>query len=215
MNGDIQVHTLVTGQFVENGYILHRKDSRDAVLIDPGAEPETWLAKLDENGLKPRLILATHAHLDHVGAVSDLQQAHDTEFRLHADEVQVLESLDWQCDLFGMPRIPIPRHGAPIADDEPIEVGGIAIRPIATPGHTPGGTCYHVEALDRVFTGDTLFAGTVGRTDLPGGDSKTLVRSLERLCRLLDDDTVALPGHGPATTIGEERTTNPFFRLEK
>lgn len=215
MSGQIKVHTLVTGGFVENGYILHREGAKDAVLIDPGAEPETWIAKLDELDLRPCLILATHAHLDHVGAVSGIQKRHPAPFVLHEEERVVLESLDWQCDLFGLPRIPVPEVERTIQDEDRLDDADIQIEAIATPGHTPGSTCYHVPALNQVFTGDTLFAGTVGRTDLPGGDGETLTRSLKRLCTRLDDDTVALPGHGPTTTIGEERQTNPFFRFER
>ncbi len=215
MSGDIQIHTLVTGGFVENGYILHREGAKDAVLIDPGAEPETWLAKLDALDLQPRVILATHAHLDHIGAVAGIQKRHPAPFMLHHEEQPVLDSLDWQCDLFGLPRIPIPKVEGGIQDGETLEHADVPLEAIATPGHTPGSTCYHVPGLKRVFTGDTLFAGTVGRTDLPGGDAETLTRSLKRLCEKLDDDTVALPGHGPETTIGEERRSNPFFRFER
>lgn len=215
MNGAIQIHTLVTGGFVENGYILHREGGEQAVLVDPGAEPETWLAKLDELALRPRVILATHAHLDHVGAVAGIQQQHQVPLLLHGEEQQVLDSLDWQCDLFGLPRIPTPEVGGQLQDGETLEHADVPIETIATPGHTPGSTCYHVPELQRVFTGDTLFAGTVGRTDLPGGDAATLTRSLKRLCDKLDDETVALPGHGPETTIGEERQTNPFFRFRR
>jgi hydroxyacylglutathione hydrolase len=215
MDAPIQVHTLVTGAFVENGYILHREGSPEAILIDPGAEPQTWLTQLDKRGLRPVLILATHAHLDHVGAIAGIQQAHEAPLRLHEDEQQVLDTLDWQCELFSMPKIDPPQVDRPITDGEKIEAAGIRLHAIATPGHTPGGTCYHVPEIDRVFTGDTLFDGTVGRTDLPGGDSAQLVSSLTRLCKTLPDETIVLPGHGPTTTIKKERTTNPFFRAER
>lgn len=215
MGDEIQVHTLVTGSFVENGYILHRDGHDEAIVIDPGAESTKWIDELKQKGLRPVVILATHAHLDHVGAAADIQKEHDAEFHLHAQEEQVLDTLDWQCDLFGIPRIPKPRVTKTLQDDETLEAAGIKIHVIATPGHTPGSSSYHVPELKRVFTGDTLFAGTIGRTDLPGGDHDTLVASLEGLCRRLDDETIVLPGHGPATTIQQERTANPYFRVAR
>ncbi len=205
-------HTLVTGAFVENGYVIHAEGRQDAVVIDPGAEPEGWLRLLAERGLRPVAILGTHGHLDHVGAVAAIQARHGSPYLVHADEVQMLEHLPLQCRLFGLPPFDPPRVSGHVQDGKTLTPAGFPIRIVATPGHTPGGTSYHVPDLGTVFTGDTLFAGTIGRTDLPGGDHRLLLRSLERLVAALPEETVVASGHGPETTIGEERDENPFLQ---
>ena len=207
--------TVVTGSFVENGYVLWDDARDDCVLIDPGAEPERWHAWLDEQGLRPVRILATHCHLDHVGAVAALQNTYDCPLTIHHDEREMLDNLALQCRMFGHPEIPLPGHVTEIRDGDTLTDAGLTLRAIANPGHTPGGTTYHAPALGRAYTGDTLFAGSIGRSDLPGGDHELLLRSLRRLVEALPDDTIVCPGHGPETTIGRERTTNPFFRVER
>lgn len=211
----LHLETLVTGSFVENGYVVWQEGSDEAVVVDPGAEPERWVAWFEDNKLVPKMVLGTHCHLDHVGAVAALQGRFDAAYRIHADEAEMCEAIPLQCRMFGHPEIPQPKVTGHVADGETFTVGGVEVNAVATPGHTPGGTCYHVPALGAtgaVFTGDTLFQRSIGRTDLPGGDTDTLMASLRALCEKLPDETVVYPGHGPATTIGAEREGNPFFR---
>ncbi|MBW3583719.1 MAG: MBL fold metallo-hydrolase [Euryarchaeota archaeon] len=211
----IHVETLVTGSFVENGYVLWRDDSDAAIAIDPGAEPERWVAWFEEKGLTPAAILCTHCHLDHCGAVKALQERFQAPFLIHHEEQVMLDALPVQCEMFGHPKVPKPKVTDHLFDDQVLDHAGYRITCIPTPGHTPGGTCFHVEEIGTVFTGDTLFAGSVGRTDFPGGETETLLASLKDLCERLPDETRVLSGHGPETTIGTERTTNPFFRVER
>lgn len=211
----IRFDTLVTGAFVENGYALYDDTRDDCVLIDPGDEPKKWLAWCDAAKRTPIAILGTHAHLDHVGAVAAIQDQFDAAYLLHRDEVPMLDHLATQCAMFGMPPIPNPRVTSHVAHGQELTLAGVDVRAIATPGHTPGGMSYHVPKLDTVFTGDTLFAGSIGRTDLPGGDHEQLLESLRNLVLALDDDVTVAPGHGPTTSIYAERTGNPFFRVDR
>lgn len=211
----LRYETLVTGSFVENGYVLWDDDHDTCVLIDPGAEPERWVAWLDEKGLTPVRILGTHCHLDHVGAIAALQERYGCPFTIHPDEQEMLDHLPLQCRMFGYPEVPLPTQVTHVTDGATLDDAHVPIQVIATPGHTPGGTSYHVPPLGRVFTGDTLFAGSIGRTDLPGGDHETLLSALRRLVLKLDDAVVVCPGHGPESTIGDERRNNPFFRVER
>jgi hydroxyacylglutathione hydrolase len=211
----LRYETLVTGSFVENGYVLWDDDRSDCILIDPGAEPERWTTWLDDKELRPVRILATHCHLDHVGAVAALQQEYDCPFSIHTDEREMLDALPVQTRMFGHPSIDMPHNIHHLGDEETIDDAGFDLHTIPTPGHTPGGMSYHAPGLGRVFTGDTLFAGSIGRTDLPGGDHDLLLRSLRGLVLRLDDATVVCPGHGPESTIHQERTSNPFFRVER
>ncbi len=211
----LRLETLVTGAFVENGYVLSREDSDKCVVVDPGAEPERWVAWFEDQGLTPEAVLGTHCHLDHVGAVEALRDAFGARYLIHEDEQGMLDMLPMQCRMFGYPEPQQPVVDAHVVDDEGLTVAGIDVEVIGTPGHTPGGSSFHVSAwgdAGLVFTGDSLFAGSIGRTDLPGGETQRLLDSLHALLARLPDDCLVLPGHGPSSTIKAERDGNPFLK---
>ena len=198
------------GPFQENAYVVGDPDTRDAALVDPGDEPEAIEALRATHGLVPRFVVNTHAHLDHVGAVAALQARHAIPFFLHPGDRSWLDALPAQAQMFGLDTPPTPGVDRWLAEGDVIALGTRSFRVIHTPGHTPGGTCLFFEADRVLFTGDTLFAGSVGRTDFPGGSWDELEASIRGKLFPLGDDVVFHSGHGPASTLGDERRTNPF-----
>lgn len=194
----LKIDVLPLGDYQTNCYILHNEDSRDCVILDPGYEPEIISRFLEEKGLTLRAILLTHCHFDHVGAVKDL--AAQTDCRVYL----------CQKDL-AMP--PMLTNGPlyytdTYADGDTVTQAGIPFRVLETPGHTPGSVCLITGG--NLFSGDTLFAGSCGRTDLPGGDSRAMRDSLRRLAALKENYNV-YPGHGSASTLDREKQTNPYL----
>ena len=193
----LNIHTLVLGMYQVNCYVVHKADSDRCVVIDPGYEPERISAFLKEKGLVLDAILLTHGHFDHVGAVRDLAAQTDCKVFLRAEEKTMPHQLT---------------AGALYATDEyapRFQIAGLDVTVLHTPGHTPGSVCLLIE--DAMFSGDTLFAGSCGRTDLPGGDWATIRRSLQRLKELPGDYRV-YPGHGEDTTLEAERSYNPYLQ---
>ena len=206
---ELEVIQLPNGQFVENCWLLADPASRDAVMIDPGEEPAMFLAELNTRGWALRAIWLTHAHLDHVLGVAAVQQATGAPILLHPLDRPLYDSLPEQGSWFGL-RVPAaPRPNAELTDGDIVRVGRFTFDVRLTPGHSPGSVSFIGER--RVFGGDVLFNGSVGRTDLPGGDYATLMASINRVFLSLPDSTVVHSGHGPDTTIGIERLTNPFL----
>lgn len=194
----LKIDVLPLGDYQTNCYILHNEDSRDCVILDPGYEPEIISRFLEEKGLTLRAILLTHCHFDHVGAVKEL--AAQTDCRVYL----------CQKDL-AMP--PMLTNGPlyytdTYADGDTVTQAGIPFRVLETPGHTPGSVCLITGG--NLFSGDTLFAGSCGRTDLPGGDSRAMRDSLRRLAALKENYNV-YPGHGSASTLDREKQTNPYL----
>ncbi|MCU0726078.1 MAG: MBL fold metallo-hydrolase [Planctomycetes bacterium] len=202
------VESLVVGMFAENAWIVGCAGTREAVLVDPGAEAEKIAAAVDRLGFRPVRILNTHGHLDHVGAVEELRRLYGIPFAIHEAERENVESLAEHAAFFGIPAPPVPEVDEWVKEGAVYTFGHCALRAVATPGHTAGGISYVAEG--RVFAGDTLFAGSVGRTDLPGGDFEVLRRSIREKLFGLPPETVVHCGHGPDTTIGAERAGNPF-----
>jgi hydroxyacylglutathione hydrolase len=201
--------------FYKNGFVLGCEETREGVLIDPGDEVEELLGVVLDRRLTIRHILLTHGHVDHVAGVARAKAALDASIVLHRDELPVYSAAVEQGLLFGI-RISMP----PAVDryfpaGVPIPFGRYEALAHHTPGHSPGGVC--LEVGDRVssnrilFSGDTLFSGSIGRTDLPGGDFDTLMRSIQTVLLPFGDEVEVHPGHGPSTTVGEERRTNPFL----
>ena len=228
----MQVKTIVTGPFQENTFLVWKEKAVPSailrqssgqgsgqartVIIDPGDEAGRLMEEITAENLSLGAILATHAHIDHVGAIEDLRRWSGAVVCFPEGEREALGWLPDSCRFFGLPEKPIPQvdHwlSPDLADLAEVlsldQLGGLEIAVHATPGHTPGGVCYQIE--NHWFVGDTLFYDSVGRVDLPGGDWPALQASL-RFLMSLPDDTMIFPGHGPCTTIGREKQINPFL----
>ena len=200
------IKTLQVGELLTNCYVVGCEQTGQAAIIDPGDEAERILRTAQAAGLTVSHILLTHAHFDHMAAAHDLMQATGAPVFVHPAEQSLLEA-GGGAPLFGLPSPPVPSPVNHLNEGQVIAVGDITLRVLHTPGHSPGGVCFYAAAEGVLFDGDVLFANGIGRTDLPGGQYATLMRSIERLLSL-SDATVVYPGHGPATTIGQERAGN-------
>jgi hydroxyacylglutathione hydrolase len=209
------LETREAAPFHKNGYILACEESREGVLIDPGDEVEQLLRVVEEEKLAIRWILLTHAHVDHVSGTAKAKAATLAPICLHRNDLPLYEAAATQAALFGLRIETLPPVDRFYDLSAPVEFGTLAARVLHTPGHTPGGVCLLVGPAGtpgtKVFVGDTLFAGSIGRTDLPGGDYDTLIDSIRNTLLVLPDEVEVYAGHGPATTIGRERRTNPFL----
>jgi hydroxyacylglutathione hydrolase len=201
--------------FFKNGFVLGCEDTREGVIIDPGDEVDELVAAVSKHGLTIRYILLTHAHLDHITGVAAARAAFDAPTVLHHDDDFLYEAVVQQGQMFGLRVAPQPKVDLHYDGAGPWRFGAFGAWVHHTPGHCPGGVCLAVgrdgEADRQLFVGDTLFAGSIGRTDLPGGDHDTLLRSIREVLFAFPDDTVVYPGHGDPTTIGQEKRTNPFL----
>ena len=207
---DVRVEVAAVGPFQENAFFLGTSASEEVVLIDPGDEAERLLERVEARGWKPVAIVNTHAHLDHVCAVQPIKERLGIPFHLHPGDLPVLAAAPEHALFFGVrpPAVPEVEHA--LEDGEVLELAGLRLEVLHTPGHSPGGVCLRVAG--HLFAGDTLFAGSIGRTDLPGGDHQTLLSSIRERLLCLPDETVVHCGHGPDTTIGQERISNPFLQ---
>lgn len=210
------LETREAAPFHKNGYVLACDETREGVLIDPGDEVDQLLRVVAEQKLVIRWILLTHAHVDHVSGTARAKAATLAPVCLHRDDLPLYAAAAEQGAFFGFDIEAPPPVDRFYDLSAPIEFGTFAVRVLHTPGHTPGGVSLLVgpagTAGTKVFVGDTLFAGSIGRTDLPGGDYDMLVGSIRNVLLALPDDVEVYAGHGPATTIGRERRTNPFLR---
>jgi hydroxyacylglutathione hydrolase len=209
------LETQAVAPFLKNGFIVACETTREGVLIDPGDEVEALLAFVERKGLSIRHILLTHAHVDHVTGVATAKRVLGAQTYLHRDDLFLYEHVVEAGALFGIEVRRQPPIDVFYTPGQTIRFGEYVARPHHTPGHCPGGVCLQIGRPDEVgelFVGDTLFAGSIGRTDLPGGDYGTLIRSIRTVLFAFGDDTVVHPGHGPDTTIGRERRTNPFLQ---
>jgi hydroxyacylglutathione hydrolase len=202
---DVQIKTIVTGFFFGNCYLVW-DDSRNCVVIDPGDEEELIFHTIQELALTPHLIVGTHANLDAIGAAADLRESLGVHCALHEAEIPMFEFLPNLARYLGLPVIKVPPVDRWLQDGDRIEVGGIVLEVIHTPGHTPGSIC--LNAGRGIFTGDTLLSGSYGRTDLKGGSEEAILTSIHKRLFQLDDATEVYPGHGPSSTIGEEKRSN-------
>jgi hydroxyacylglutathione hydrolase len=207
------IRTIPVGPLQCNCTILADAISREALVIDPGDEPERILREIDALQVRLVALLHTHAHFDHVGGTRRVREATGAPIRLHPADRPIYDALRDQAALFGLSaEDPLPVD-APIRDGERIPFGGHALTAIHTPGHTPGSTCFLLSGdAPALYAGDTLFRRSIGRTDLWGGDTETILASIRTRLFSLPDDTPVVCGHGPGTTIGEEKRQNPFVR---
>ncbi|WLR43926.1 MBL fold metallo-hydrolase [Bacillus carboniphilus] len=199
------------GQLQTNAYIL-KDDEGKCVIFDPGAEGERLVAMIKKRHLTPLAILLTHAHFDHIGAITDLKKHWDIDVYLHENEKDWLSNPILNGSQFFMSaEIKASPADKLIKRQQDLTIGDFHFELYETPGHSPGSVSYYNEELDVVFCGDTLFRGSIGRTDLPGGNHSLLLNSIEKHILSLPEDTIVLPGHGPETTVDEEMATNPFL----
>ncbi|MBD0254017.1 MAG: MBL fold metallo-hydrolase [Rubrobacter sp.] len=204
--------TLTVGPFQENCYIVGDEESGIGAIIDPGEEAARIAMAVEQTGLDIGSLIITHAHIDHVGAVVALVDEYACPVLMHAEAEATLGQLPTQAMMMGLRFGKLPTVDRHVGDEEVLEVGGIRLRSLYTPGHAPGHLAFYVEDRDLVLSGDALFAGSVGRVDLPGGSMEVLMRSIEERLLTLPDETMVYPGHGPQTTIGKERASNPFLQ---
>jgi len=210
------LETRAVAPFFKNGFLLGCEKTREAIVIDPGDEAAELIGLIDLARLKVRRILLTHAHMDHVSGVARLKAATGALVALHQDDLFLYESAVQQGLLFGYTVDPAPKPDFFFEPGVPLSFGGYEVHVHHTPGHSPGGVCLQVGPAGAVgrdlFVGDTLFAGSIGRTDLPGGNYDVLMASIRGVLFGFGDEAVVYPGHGPKTTIGDERRTNPFLQ---
>jgi hydroxyacylglutathione hydrolase len=209
---ELTVRGVVVGLFGTNCYIVGSRQRGEAIVIDPGDEPEAILTLARDLGVQITRVIATHAHLDHVLAAQALKDQTGATFFLHAEDADILANVPDSAE-----RLMNRQVDSPPAPDfwlrggEDLEIAGLTLRALHTPGHTPGSVSLYAERANLLFSGDTLFRGTIGRTDLQGGDYDTIIRTLNTTLAALPEETTVLPGHMQETTIGAEKATNPFF----
>jgi glyoxylase-like metal-dependent hydrolase (beta-lactamase superfamily II) len=204
----MKVLSKTVGAFQENAYLVIDETTNESVFIDPGAEPEALIALVRKSGAELRAIWLTHAHLDHVGGIVGVRRVWPVPVHMHAADRPVLERAPVSAAMYGIPFEAPDVPDVLIEDGQQLTVGTLTFDVIHTPGHAPGHVVFRRGTT--VFGGDLLFAGSIGRTDLPYADPAAMERSLEKIAQL-DDATVVHPGHGPVTTIGQEKASNPFL----
>jgi hydroxyacylglutathione hydrolase len=205
--------TFPVGPLACNCTVLGDDRAKAAIVIDPGAEVDEIERLLRARGWKLEAILITHAHIDHIGGAEALRQATGAPVWMHPRDAPLAATLGMQAQWIGVPPPPPPRVEGELIQAAHLALGSHAVTVLETPGHTPGSVCLYVPDEGKLFAGDTLFAGSIGRTDLPGGDTEAILRSLHGVVLALPDATRVIPGHGPETTIGRERHTNRFLRF--
>jgi hydroxyacylglutathione hydrolase len=203
------IETKAVPPFYKNGYLIHFESYADAIIIDPGDEVDELLAIANEKNLTITHILLTHAHIDHLFGVAKAKQQTGAKIYLHPDDLKLYANVNMQCEWFGVSIDPLPEVDEYLSDGQIIKIAEQEIKVIHTPGHSPGGVSFLID--QNLFCGDILFEGSVGRTDLPGGDFNKMISSIKTKLLVLDDATVVYSGHGPETTIGDEKRYNPFI----
>ncbi|HEY1855479.1 MAG TPA: MBL fold metallo-hydrolase [Solirubrobacterales bacterium] len=207
----LDVEMLTVGAIAENCFLARAQGSEKLVVVDPGDEAERILAKAAAMGGEVEAVLLTHTHFDHVGAVAEVARATGAPVYCPEIEVPVLADIDAYVRLPGFGPFESYDADRTVAGGEALELAGLELDVIFTPGHSPGHVTYSARGKDAIFSGDVLFQGSVGRVDLPGGDWPTLARSIQTLLHSHSDETVVHPGHMGMTTLGAERATNPFL----
>jgi glyoxylase-like metal-dependent hydrolase (beta-lactamase superfamily II) len=208
------IHEVLPVGFLQcNCHVVGDPETHEAVVIDPGDEPDSIFAALRRHNLTVKAILITHAHPDHVGGAAKLKAATGAPVLMHPDDRWLLDNVAMQCAAFGFPAPPAVQMDAALQPGDDLRWGtNLRAQVLHTPGHTPGSSCLYLPDHKILFVGDTLFAGSIGRTDLWGGSYDAILRSIHAQLLPLDPDTVVYPGHGPQTTLADEKDSNPFLR---
>ena len=205
------IATLPVGLIQTNCYVVGCQETKEGAVIDPGGHPQRILDEVKRLGLNIKYVLDTHAHFDHTDANGVVVQATGASLALHPQDLPLLKNAGGAA-FFGLEADPSPLPDLELHDGDELEVGKLRFRVLHTPGHTPGHVCFYEPAEEVLFDGDVLFYRGIGRTDLPGGSWQQLMDSIQRVLFALPEDTVVYSGHGPATTIGEEKRLNPWLR---
>jgi hydroxyacylglutathione hydrolase len=203
---------LPVGPLQCNCSVIGDEASREGMVIDPGDDIAEILALIQKHNLTIKQIVVTHAHIDHVGGAMKLRQATGAPILLNQNDYALLKMLDVQAAWLGMANPGKVEIDQDLANGNSVKAGSLTANVLHTPGHTEGSVCLYFAPDKKLIAGDTLFAGSIGRTDLPGGSYKKIINSLHERVLALPDDTVVIPGHGPLTTIGNERHSNPFLQ---
>lgn len=210
-NQEMIQKVLSVGMLESNCYILGDEETREAVVIDPGGDAPEILAVLRQEKLQLKTIINTHGHFDHVGANKELQEATGAPIAIHAADAPMLSQPSAEALFFTGGRLQPSQASILLQEGDVLDFGRYQLKVLHTPGHTPGGICLVLLQEPIVYVGDTLFAGSIGRTDFPGGSFEDLINSVRTKIFTLGDHYLVMPGHGPATTVGQERLYNPFF----
>jgi len=203
--------TIPVGMNQTNCYVVGCETTHQGAVIDPGGQPDRIVRKIEQHDLSIEFVLITHAHFDHIGGIADVVEATGAQLAIHADERPLLEH-GGGASMWGLNVPTSPAPDIELSEGEILEVGELSFEVLLTPGHSPGGVTFYEPDEGVAFVGDVLFSRGVGRADLPGADRRTLMRSIKEVLFKLPGDTVVYPGHGPETTVAEERRSNPWVR---
>lgn len=213
LSSEIIIEFLTVGPIQTNVYVVGCAQSGQGVIVDAGGDPEGLLGLAAEHDLEITKILQTHAHIDHVAAIPEIKEATGAPIYLHPDEATLWQAAPQQGQMFGIPVDPLPAPDAELEDGQIIEIGELRAEVMLLPGHSPGGVAFYFAEQSVVLSGDVLFAGSIGRVDLPGSDRGAMKASLKRISGL-PENTRVFSGHGPATSIDREKQLNPFLRQD-
>ena len=204
------IEKLEVGPIMANCFIVGCEETKQAAVIDPGDEADRILMTLAQHALVVKYLINTHSHFDHVSANKRMKEVTGAPLAIHPDDAPMLAELSRSAMMFGLSAENSPEPDILLKDGDEISFGNISFKIIHTPGHSQGGICLYTKG--HLFAGDTLFAGSIGRTDLPGGNYDSLISNIKNKLLVLDEDTIVYTGHGPETTIGNEKRMNPFLR---
>ncbi|MCR5202696.1 MAG: MBL fold metallo-hydrolase [Lachnospiraceae bacterium] len=210
-NIDIRIKKMPVGYMMTNCYIVFNDTTKEAIIVDPGFDAERIFKFVSDNSLKPVGIFLTHGHFDHIGCVTEVKVKYNAKIYLPELERETFTDINMNYTLQELGKSVIVKGDVYLNDDDIVEILGTKIKALSTPGHTAGGMCFYIEEAGVLLAGDTLFYGSVGRTDFAGGSMSKLVRSVKEKLFVLPDNTLVLPGHGENTDIGFEKVNNPFL----